>query len=257
MVCQSVNTNPQEQASLMFILNPSLDAQALADEFARHNRISIANFLDEKSAILLHQNLRSRTDWLEIFNDGDRLTELNRAVQLSMTDGQKAALAEAIYANARDGFQYRYETIRVPDDENARSAMDDIMAQFVTWLSSGEALAFLQKVTGKADIQFADGQATAYSPGHFLTGHDDDFPGKHRRAAYILGLTPVWRTEWGGLLLFHGVQPDEAAALTPGFNRLNLFGVPQLHSVTEVTRAAAYRRYSVTGWLRGGNNFDE
>lgn len=42
----------------------------------------------------------------------------------------------------------------------------------------------------------------------------------------------------------------EVTAVAPAFNRLNLLRVPRRHSVTEVTRAAAYRRYALTGWLR-------
>ena len=66
----------------------------------------------------------------------------------------------------------------------------------------------------------------------------------------MLSLTPVWRLEWGGLLVMHGEGDEPARAYMPGMNLLTLFSVGQMHSVSEVTRAAAYRRYSVTGWLR-------
>ena len=101
-------------------------------------------------------------------------------------------------------------------------------------------------MTGAADIAFADAQATAYAPGDFLTAHDDNVAGKARRAAYVLGLTPGWRTDWGGLLLFH----RDSTAWVPRFNTLNLFGVPQPHSVSQVASFAGNRRYAVTGWLR-------
>jgi Rps23 Pro-64 3,4-dihydroxylase Tpa1-like proline 4-hydroxylase len=117
-------------------------------------------------------------------------------------------------------------------------------------MSSGDVRDFLRVVTGAEDIQYADAQATAYSPGDFLTGHDDAVTGKSRRAAYVFGLTPMWRLEWGGLLLFHGSDGNVERGLVPAFNSLNLFAVPRMHSVSEVTRAAAYRRYSITGWLR-------
>lgn len=66
----------------------------------------------------------------------------------------------------------------------------------------------------------------------------------------VLNPTPKWRVEWGGLLAFHDDDGPEVRALAPAFNRLNLLRVPRRHSVTEVTRAAAYRRYALTGWLR-------
>lgn len=176
--------------------------------------------------------------------------ELDRAARAALSARQRSELDEAVFSGARGGFQFRYETIRVPDDHRARSASRDPLAAFARWWSGGAARRLLRDITGLADIEFADAQATAYSPGDFLTEHDDAVHGKRRLAAYVLNLTPQWRLEWGGLLMFHPSGQQPARALVPGFNRLNLFRVPQAHSVSEVTRAAAYRRYAITGWLR-------
>ena len=105
-------------------------------------------------------------------------------------------------------------------------------------------------MTGDADLSFTDGQATAYGPGDFLTCHDDDVPGKNRRAAYVFGMTPGWKPEWGGLLLFHDDRDHTVMGQVPGFNTLDLFAVPRRHSVSIVTPAAATRRLAITGWLR-------
>ncbi|MEJ6595276.1 2OG-Fe(II) oxygenase family protein [Parasphingorhabdus sp.] len=233
----------------MFTLNSLLDREKLRRQFQDEDRLSVEGFLSGNGVDALFANLRSRGDWMEIFNSGDKLIELNPTAQQKLTDVQRNELSRAIYAQAREGFQYRYETIRVPDEAEVRAAMDDVIVRFAEWISGGEAHAFFREITGFNDIDFADAQATAYSPGHFLTGHDDDFPGKNRRAAYVFNLTPVWRTEWGGLLLFHD-DANAISGLVPGFNRLNIFKVPQMHSVTEVTQSAPYRRYAITGWLR-------
>src|SRR5690606_24819670 len=100
------------------------------------------------------------------------------------------------------------------------------------------------------DIAFADSQATRFSAGHFLTTHDDDVAGKQRRAAYVLNLTPHWRTDWGGVLQFIDADGHVTAGLAPKFNALNLFRVPQQHAVSFVTPSAPSSRYSITGWLR-------
>ena len=55
----------------------------------------------------------------------------------------------------------------------------------------------------------------------------------------------------GGLLLFDGEDGHIERGFTPSFNALNLFTVPQPHSVSRVAPFAANRRYSITGWLRG------
>jgi Rps23 Pro-64 3,4-dihydroxylase Tpa1-like proline 4-hydroxylase len=80
--------------------------------------------------------------------------------------------------------------------------------------------------------------------------------GKNRLAAYVYGLTKGWRIEWGGMLLFHGPHERTANGMAPRFNTLDLFSVPQQHSVTMVTPAAPHRRYAVTGWLRRGERSD-
>ncbi|QNE32279.1 proline hydroxylase [Sphingomonas sp. NBWT7] len=229
-------------------LNPALDATELARRFAVNGRVQIADFLAAGVAEAWHAMLRGRQDWLQMINSGDKLFELSRPVRAEMDAAQREALEQAVYAGARDGFQFRYEAIRVPDEQAARAASDDPLATLATFLSTGPARDLLRTVTGAA-IDFADAQATAFAPGDFLTGHDDAVAGKRRHAAYVLGFTPKWRAEWGGLLLFH----DDARVsdgYVPALNTLNLFRVPQPHSVSEVTRAAAYRRYSVTGWLR-------
>jgi len=198
----------------------------------------------------LHANLRARDDWRQVVNSGDKVFDLDRATRAKMTPAQIAALDASVHAGAREGFQYRFESIRVPDDAAARADSDDVLAALATFLSGDEARDLLRTVTGHADIAFADAQATAFSPGDFLTGHDDEVAGKGRRAAYVLGLNPRWRIEWGGLLLFHTSADRVGEGWSPGFNTLALFAVPQAHSVSLVTPSAAYRRYSVTGWLR-------
>jgi len=233
-----------------FRLNCALDPDRLGLEFQERRRVQIPDFLAPDCAAALIGELRRRADWRQIINSGANVYDLDRATRERMPPHAAAALDEAVYAGARIGFQHRYEAIRVPDDEAARSASGDPLAAFATFMSGGEARDFLRRVTGLDEIGFADAQATAYSPGDFLTAHDDAVEGKGRLAAYVLSLTSGWRVEWGGILLFHDDRGLSIDGLVPNFNSLNLFAVPQVHSVSIVSRAAPYRRYSVTGWLR-------
>jgi SM-20-related protein len=235
---------------LSYRLNPRLDLAELSDAYRRTGRVRINEFLLEEDAAALRSHLAAREDWRQVVNSGDKVFELDRATRAAMTEEQRASLDDAVAAGARDGFQYRFESIRVPDGRVARAAVGaDPVGSFAIWLSNNPALALLRAVTGASDAQFVDAQATAYAPGDLLTAHDDNVAGKQRRAAYVFGLSPGWRPEWGGLLLFHGAQATiEGEA--PGFNTFDLFAVPQAHSVSQVTAAAPYRRYSVTGWLR-------
>jgi SM-20-related protein len=234
---------------LTFSLHPGIDAEAHRCAFAATGHVQIMPFLAEADAQALREQLRARDDWREVLNSGERVFELDRATQKSMPADKRAELDRAVLAGAQRGFQYRYETLRVPDARAERNP-DDPLHRFAEFLSSAPALELLREVTGCRDIDFADCQGTGYRPGDFLTAHDDAVEGKNRRAAYVFGLTPGWQTEWGGLLMFHDGNGDVSRALLPRFNCLNIFSVPQLHSVSFVAPYAARLRLSVTGWLR-------
>lgn len=230
-------------------LNPAIDADDLAARFARDGRVRIRGFLTPACAERMHAQLRGREDWKQVINSGDKLIELDRPTRASLSTEQREALDQAVYGAARSGFQYRYEALRIPDDAKERKASKDPLARFAEFMSADPTRSLLRQIVGAPAIDFADSQGTAYSPGDFLTGHDDAFPGKNRHAAYVFSLNPVWRLEWGGLLLVHKGE-DEVEGVVPAFNTLDLFRVGQMHSVSEVTRAAAFRRYAMTGWLR-------
>lgn len=236
-----------------FALHPSIDPEQLSIRFARDRRIQIAPFLTQPSAEQLAAQLTIRADWRRVLNSGTKVFEFAASEVEALTPEQSKRLDDAVHAAARDGFQYRYDSIRVPDSAVEREASDDPVAAFAAFLSSGPVLSLLERVIGSADLGFADAQATRYVAGDFLTAHDDDVPGKNRHAAYVFGLTQEWRAEWGGLLLFHGGSGGVAQGYVPGFNTLSLFAVPQPHSVSLVAPFAGAPRLSITGWLRSGN----
>jgi Rps23 Pro-64 3,4-dihydroxylase Tpa1-like proline 4-hydroxylase len=230
-----------------FELNPNLDAEALARDYAAARRVRVENLLSEEAVAELYCYLRDSEGWWQLINRPDGIVELDRRARAEMNAEELAELDRETHEGARFGFQYRYEGLRVPDEEEVG---EDPLSAFAELMSSEPMLGFLRKITGSSEVAFTDGQATAYGPGDFLTGHDDDVPGKNRIAAYVFGLTPRWRPEWGGLLLFHGENDSSVAGNVPRFNTLDLFAVPQQHSVSIVTPAAPVRRYAVTGWLR-------
>ena len=235
-----------------FRLNPELDAGRIGRQYRERRRLHIADFLHPDDAERLYRSLRKSDAWKLVINQGEKLFELDRTAQAALSPEQSKALDEAVYKAARYDFQYRYETIRVPDGKLQREEDPSALNRFAQFLSSQQVISFLTAVTGEEDIEYADAQATAYGPGHFLTQHDDAFEGKQRRAAYVFNLTPVWRVEWGGLLLFHGPNGHVEQGFSPAFNALNIFSVPQPHSVSSVAPFAPHRRYSITGWLRAG-----
>lgn len=236
-----------DTALLPFMLNPNLDASALARDYARLGHVSIDPFITPDCAEALRQHLLARRDWVRVINAGERVFEMPRSAVDVLTPEQRTTLDRKIAEAALHSFQYRYESIRVDDDPTMRGSA--LLDRFADFMSSSMVVDFFKVVTA-APIDFADAQATIYWPGDFLTRHDDDVSGKRRVVAYVLGMTPEWRAEWGGLLLFHGARHDIAHGFAPTFNALRLFAVPADHSVSHVWPYAPHPRLSVTGWLR-------
>lgn len=233
-------------------LSRSLDLALAAETYHRCGRVRVTGLLRPADALRLHAFLDAHDAWWQLINMPDGLLEIDRKTRAKMGAKRRAALDRTVCAGARTGFQYRYESLRVPDDPHQRDA-DDPLSEFARLMASPAMLAALQQITGHAKIAFADGHATAYGPGDFLTGHDDNVAGKQRLAAYVFGLTRVWRPEWGGILLFHEPEGALVSGHVPCFNTLDLFAVPQRHSVSMVTESAAVRRFAVTGWLNGAS----
>lgn len=234
----------------MFSLSQLIDVEAFARAFRLNGRVEIYDFLGAGEAEKLRTHLLERDDWTLVLNAGEQVYEIPRSEFKHLSETQRNELERRVMSAARGGFQYRYESIRVADDDSARQSNGTILDQFIRFMSSKTVLELLAHIIDRQDVDFADGQATAYSPGHFLTSHDDDVTGKMRHAAYVLGLAPQWRAEWGGLLMFHGEDGNIAEAFTPAMDALRLFSVPMLHSVSYVTPMAPEPRLSITGWLR-------
>ena len=231
---------------MRFALSPRSDAVDLASFFAAQGHVSVPLFLAGEAAGGLLSNLASRNDWRLAVNAGENVYDLD-PVALSPQQGDE--LTQRVHAAASTGFQFRFGSVRVPDVIDEREPTRDPLHAFAEFMRSEAVLDLLRQISGRTAIAYADAQATAYHPGDFMTGHDDGIKGKHRELAYVLNLTPQWRVEWGGLLLFHEAG-GQVRGLAPGFNCLNIFAVPVLHSVSQVTPFAGAVRYSVTGWLR-------
>lgn len=217
--------------------------------FQQQGRVHIPGLLHTACAQSLFEVLTTATPWQLALNVGSRHRDLPAAQLALMPPAHRQLVADAMTEQARFGFQYCYENYPIFDIHQAGHREHPLL-RLHEFLNGEVFLDFVRQVTGMEDIAFADSQATRFSAGHFLTTHDDDVAGKQRRAAYVLNLTPHWRTDWGGVLQFIDADGHVTAGLAPKFNALNLFRVPQQHAVSFVTPSAPSSRYSITGWLR-------
>ena len=233
-----------------FAINPELDLEGIAAGWRRNGRIQIRNFLSPTSAAFLRDELGTTTAWRHLINGTDKVFEMAPSDYDALPTHTRLELDRSVNAVAARAFQFSFDSIRVDDDPLERQRSRDPLAAFAQFLASPESLAMLGYIVGVDDLNFADVQATRYRVGDFLTRHDDVVEGKHRVAAYVLGLVEEWRAEWGGLLMFVNPNDHVDEVFIPAFNTLSLFAVGQPHFVSPVAPYAAEPRLAVTGWLR-------
>lgn len=226
------------------------DRAALAARLAATSRVQIPDLLDDASAAMLLDEARLRTPFQTVTLGGKGHVDLPAAWLEGLTPAQRTDMGRAAQEAATERFHYLYDNHPLWDlDEAGR--LDGVWKAWLAFANSEAFLGPMREITGEPRIAFADAQVTRYRRGHFLTAHDDGIEGKNRYFAYVLNLSPRWKIEWGGLLMFHGDDGHVAEAFLPNFNSLNLLKVPALHSVSQVSLFAGDDRLAITGWLRG------
>lgn len=223
---------------------------ALAERLERTGRVQIAAVLAGDAAARLLAEARERTPFQTVTTNSRGQVDLPQAWLDSLTVEQRREFGQAIHESAAERFQYLYDTYPIWDLQQA-GKLKGLWRDLLAFLNGEAFLQRMRDLTGEDRIAMADAQVTRYRRGSFLTGHTDHVDGKDRYYAYVLNLTPAWRIEWGGLLMFHGDDGHVAEAFVPAMGALNLLRVPQPHSVSQVSLSAGDDRISVTGWLRG------
>ncbi len=231
-------------------INPELDVSEIARTFGKFRRVHIPDILPPEAADALHVCMRDEVPWRVIFNTGDNVYDLDEATVETIPEPKRLDLSRGVAAQARDQFQYIYNSYRIDEGAHKNPDADLLVHDYYHFINSKPFLEFIHRITGIPTIVYADAQATRYMPGHFLTMHDDDVSGKHRRLAMVLNLTRNWKADWGGTLQFIGPDGHVVEGYIPTYNALNIFEVPHDHIVSYVTPFAGVPRFSITGWLR-------
>ncbi len=231
-------------------LSAALGREADRARFAATRRLHAPDVLDAASAVRLRTALQTATAWERTLMDGGRTLDIPPAELAALSPEGQVALHRSVYDTARAGFGYLFETVRISNHVRAGRPVDPAFAALFRFLNSPAFLEPIAKLTGDERGVYVDAQATRYLPGFFLNAHNDDADGRGRLYAYVLNLTAEWKTDWGGLLLFHDEAGHVVEGFTPAHNALNLFAVPQRHSVSLVAPFAGAARLSVTGWIR-------
>ncbi|WGM30389.1 2OG-Fe(II) oxygenase family protein [Brevundimonas sp. NIBR11] len=231
-------------------LNRGLQPDSYRPVFKSHRRLHIPGILDAASAAALHALVAGPNEWtrsvhLAAGQDVDILVSELEA----LTPEQRAEFERSLVDSSSESLKYVFDTVRISSELDGGRPVSAPMRSLHDFVNGPAFLDFFRRLTGDDRVAFADVMATRYLPGHFAGAHGDHIPGQHRLYAYVLNLTPDWRADWGGVLMFQDEDGHIAEGYTPKFNALNVFAVPQTHAVSMVTRLARAPRLSVTGWI--------
>jgi SM-20-related protein len=230
-------------------LNSALEAAALARDYAVRKRLQVREFLEPASAGAVHEWLHE-LPWGLAYNEGSTVHQLAPDRVAAMDGREGARIMAGIQERARAQYQFLYAFFPVLAAYISPTSPRFRIFEFFEFINSAPVLDFIRGLTGLDRIRWADAQATWYRPGHFLKAHTDEDPSTGRVAAYIMNLSPEWERDWGGFLQFFDGSDNIEQAFKPSFNTLNIFTIPQLHSVSMVSTYVTAERLAVTGWFR-------
>lgn len=220
--------------------------------FKRFGRLHVPGLFDDRSAARIAQALASAQGWKRSVHLGPG-QDVDIPIENieALAPDRRAEIEARMAAGSRDVFSYLFDAMRVSDALDRSGDMDPVLLEACRFIRGPRFLEFIRSLTGDDRPVWADMMASRYLPGHYLTTHDDEQTGHDRLYAYVLGFSPRWRTDWGGLLMFVDGDGHVSEAYTPTFNALNIFKVPQPHAVSVVAHFAQAPRYALTGWLHG------
>lgn len=228
-----------------------LDRAALSATFARDRRVQVQDVLTDRTAREIRRILTEATPWGISWQAADEGPHHWRHQQmLSASSAESAAIRNRVEsAMSRRGYAFLYSAYPMLDAYLEKWHPNSPHERLLEHLNDNPFLDLVREITCMPELMKADAQATLYGPGHFLTQHTD-LSEEARRVAYVMNFTAEeWRPDWGGYLQFFNSEGDVVQGFRPRFNTLNLFEVPQLHSVSYVPPFSPVARYAITGWV--------
>ena len=230
-------------------INPTHNLPELARTLKRTGRLQVPNFFTDDSAEYLYQLLVEHKNWYLAYNNGGQFFESTMEQLDALTPQQREKFMGNINRRAQTQFQYIFRQYYISQAIQLNEHPGDPMHQMHAFMNSDETLRVMRTLTGDSTVSKADSYASMYKPGDFLTTHDDRHEKHDRVAAYVFSMTKNWQKDWGGHLAFFDDKGNITDAFIPSFNTLNIFLVPQMHSVQLVAPFAGANRTSYLGWL--------
>lgn len=213
-------------------------------EFSANGIVRINDFIEEGDINTLSAFVKEGVQYHNAFFINNENKEATDEEIAKLQPEERRSLYMNIYQNASQGVGFLYGRHKVSDNSPA------LLVDTLKSLNETETREFIKAICGTHSLTHVDGQVTRYRVGDFLTRHNDDVPGETREIAYVLGLSPQWHPDWGGLLQLYSNDGTPQKSWSPQYNSLTIFDVKKVHSVTSITPFSPQSRYSITGWFR-------
>ena len=242
-------TDTQTQ-NAVFGVNPSLDREALRQEFQEKGRVRIPHFLHPDMAQLLLQCLTTDLSWGISYNDGPNARHIPRDQIDDIPDVERNQLMAQIIERARRQVQYAYA--EAPLAQTYRPEQDDKHAahRALEFFNSNVMMQLISDITMMEGGLISYAMASSFQPSHFFTLHNDRDPEGARRFGFFLDMTSVWRPDWGGVITFFDDEGQITESFNPLFNSFLLYDIKEHYSVSVVAPYANGARFSLNGWYR-------
>ena len=237
----------------LFEVNPALDRAGLCAAFVREGRVQVRDVLSMRTAEEIHRILSADTPWGLSWQAGGNAPEHVRPNDLAgRLPAERAEIGKSLsVAMSGTGYGFAYSAYPMVDAYTGQWHPGHPLDLILEHVNDEPFLDLVREITSLPNLVKADAQATLFGPANFLSRHNDTHLSEGRRIAYVLNFTrEPWREDWGGYLVFFDGQGDIVAGYKPRFNTLNMFAVPQWHSVTYVPPFAPRGRFAITGWFR-------
>lgn len=232
------------------MLNNQLDREKLKQEFAKEGRLRIEDFLAPEFAIRIAEYAPQHIPFKIHCSIDGKNQSISQAEMAAKSNEEKRSMNTKILSAASKGEGFLYCGYKRSDSKESKSKELLFLHELFDFINSDEVLSLIHYITGNDKINKADAHYTRYTPGQFLTRHQDIIAGKNRRFAYVLGFTPSWHPDWGGLLQFYLPDGTPEETWAPKFNTLTLFDTKYIHAVSCVAPFAIAPRISLTGWFQ-------
>lgn len=224
-----------------------LDFEKIKQDYSIDNRLQIKDVWSSEVALSISNCLTKEIEYVYGYSSKGRSMEASEAELKSKSPQALQVFTNELYNDASQGigFFYGRHLVKANNPDTPQLLKD--VAQY---LNSEELLEKFRYISGKSDITSSNAKASRYLPGNYLTRHNDLHKVENRRLAYVLGFTPSWHPDWGGLLQFYEKNGTPRDAWVPSFNSMMIFDVNHIHAVTYVAPFAVAPRLTITGFFK-------